>query len=194
VAFAINDRGQAVGASGSCGPFNSINQINLVPTHAVLWQKGKPIDLGNLGGDGHFNGIFATGLNNLGQVVGVSDTTGDTSFHAFLWKEGHMTDLGTLPGDSYSYATAISDRGQVVGLSLDANFNLRAAIWQNGNIANLNDFVPAETTLLLQTACSINGKGQIIGIALAKGTVNDYHAYLATPIIRDVESDNATPD
>jgi probable HAF family extracellular repeat protein len=186
VAFAINDRGQAVGASGSCGAFNSINQINLVPTHAVLWQKGEPIDLGNLGGDGHFNGIFATGLNNLGQVVGVSDTTGDASFHAFLWKEGHMTDLGTLPGDSYSYATAISDRGQVVGLSLDANFNLRAAIWQNGNIANLNDFVPAETTLLLQTACSINGKGQIIGIALAKGTANDYHAYLTTPIISNV--------
>jgi hypothetical protein len=76
-------------------------------------------------------------------------------------------------------------------LSLDANFNLR---WQNGNIANLNDFVPAETTLLLQTACSINGKGQIIGIALAKGTANDYHAYLATPTISYVESDSATPD
>jgi probable HAF family extracellular repeat protein len=93
-----------------------------------------------------------------------------------------MTDLGTLPGDSYSYATAISDKGQVTGLSLDANFNLRAIIWQNGTIANLNDLVPADTTLLLQTACSINAKGQIIGIALAKGTTSDFHAYLATPI------------
>jgi probable HAF family extracellular repeat protein len=182
VAFAINDRGQAVGASGSCGPFNVINQINLVPVHAVLWQNGKPVDLGNLGGDGHFNGIFATGLNNLGQVVGVSDTTGDTSFHGFLWNEGHMTDLGPLPGDSYSYAVAISDKGQVVGLSLDANFNLRAATWQNGNIANLNDLVPADTPLILQTACSINKKGQIIGIALVKGTANDFRAYLATPV------------
>ncbi len=182
VAFAINDRGQTVGASGSCGPFNVINQINLVPVHAVLWQNGKPVDLGNLGGDGHFNGIFATGLNNLGQVVGVSDTTGDTSFHGFLWNEGHMTDLGPLPGDSYSYAVAISDKGQVVGLSLDANFNLRAATWQNGNIANLNDLVPADTPVILQTACSINKKGQIIGIALAKGTANDFRAYLATPV------------
>jgi probable HAF family extracellular repeat protein len=193
VAFAINDRDQTVGASGSCGAFNSINQINLVPTHAVLWQKGKPIDLGNLGGDGHFNGIFATGLNNLGQVVGVSDTTSDASFHGFLWQDGHISDLPPLPGDSYSYATAISEKGKVTGLSLDANFNLRAVIWQNGTIANLNDLVPADTTLLLQTACSINAKGQIIGIALAKGTTSDFHAYLATPIL-DVDSDSAATD
>jgi len=182
VAFAVNDRGQAVGASGSCGPFNFINQINLVPIHAVLWQKGKPIDLGNLGGDGHFNGIFATGLNNLGQVVGVSDTTDDASFHGFLWQEGKMTDLGPLPGDAYSYATSISDSGQVLGVSLDANFNTRAVIWQGGAIVNLNDLVPGDTPLILQTACSINGKGQIIGIALTKGTANDFHAYVATPL------------
>lgn len=191
VAFAINDRGQAVGASGSCGPFNSINQINLVPTHAVLWQKGKPIDLGNLGGDGHFNGIFATGINNIGLVVGVSDTTGDASFHGFLWQDGHVSDLQPLPGDFYSYATAISDEGQVTGLSLDANFNLRAVFWHNGNVTNLNDLVPADTPLFLQTACSINDLGQITGIALAKGTTNEYHAYLATPIISDVDSATA---
>ena len=180
--LAINDRGLAVGASGSCGAFNSITQTNLVPLHAVLWQDGKPIDLGNLGGDGHFAGIYATGLNNLRQVVGVSDTTGDASFHAFLWQDGRMNDLEPLPGDSYSYATSISDKGQVVGLSLDANFNLRAVFWHNGNITDLNDLVPEDTLLSLQTACSINGLGQITGIALVKGTASDYHAYVATPV------------
>jgi probable HAF family extracellular repeat protein len=35
-----------------------------------------------------FFGIFATGLNDYGQVVGVSDTTDDQSFHAFLWQGG----------------------------------------------------------------------------------------------------------
>jgi len=192
VAFAINDRGQAVGASGSCGAFNTITLTNLVPLHAVLWQDGKPIDLGNLGGDGHFAGIYATGLNDVRQVVGVSDTTGDASFHGFLWQDGHMSDLQPLDGDSYSYATAISDKGLVLGLSLDANFNLQAVFWHNGNVTNLNDLVPADTPLFLQTACSINGLGQITGIALAKGTTNDYHAYLATPIISDVNSDSAT--
>jgi probable HAF family extracellular repeat protein len=191
VAYAINDRGQAVGGTGSCGAFNSITEVNLVALHAVLWQGGRPIDLGNLGGDGHFNGIYATGLNNAGQVVGVSDTTGDASFHGFLWQDGHMSDLQPLPGDSYSYATAISDTGLVLGLSIDANFNLRAVIWQNGVITNLNDRVPADATLFLQSACSINAKGQIIGFALVKGTASDYHAYLATPILGNVDSASA---
>lgn len=183
VAYAINDRGQAVGGTGTCGVFNSITEVNLVALHAVLWRGGKPIDLGNLGGDGHFNGIYATGLNNVGQVVGVSDTTGDASFHGFFWQDGHMSDLEPLPGDSYSYATAISDKGVVLGLSIAANFNLRAVTWQNGAITDLNDLVPADTTLLLQSACSINAKGQIIGFALVKGTASDFHAYLATPIV-----------
>jgi probable HAF family extracellular repeat protein len=182
VAYAINDSGQAVGGTGTCGVFNSINENNLVPRHAVLWQDGRPIDLGNLGGDGHFNGIFATGLNNVGQVVGVSDTTGDASFHGFLWQDGHISDLGPLPGDSYSYATSISSDGLVLGLSLDASFNLRAVIWQDGKITNLNDLVPADTLLFLQTACSVNREGKIIGIAVTKGSATDYHAYLATPI------------
>jgi probable HAF family extracellular repeat protein len=192
VALAVNEKGEAAGGTGSCGPFSTITLTNLVSLHAVVWHGSKPIDLGNLGGDGHFAGIYATGLNDVRQVVGVSDTTGDASFHGFLWQDGHMSDLQPLPGDSYSYATAISDKGQVTGLSLDANFNLRAVLWHNGNVTNLNDLVPADAALFLQTACSINGLGQITGIALAKGTTNDYHAYLATPIISDVNSDSAT--
>ena len=110
IAYAINDLGQAVGASGNCGPFNAIEQNNLTPLHAVLWRNGKAIDLGNLGGDGKFAGIYASGLNDDGQVVGTSDTTGDASFHGFLWQQGHITDLGTLTGDAYSSAIAISNR------------------------------------------------------------------------------------
>jgi probable HAF family extracellular repeat protein len=194
VALAVNEKGEAAGGTGSCGPFNTITLTNLVSLHAVLWQDGKPTDLGNLGGDGHFAGIYATGLNNVLQVVGVSDTTRDASFHGFLWQDGHMSDLQPLPGDSYSYATAISDKGLVLGLSLDANFNLRAALWEKGKPTDLNTLVPADTTLDLQTACSINKEGQITGIALAKGTASDYHAYLATPILGSVDSDTARPD
>ena len=102
IAFAINNLGQVVGATGTCGPFNTIEQNNLIPLHAVLWQNGNAIDLGNLGGDGKFFGIFASGLNDYGQVVGASDTTNDTSFHGFLWQQGHITDLVPLTGDSYS--------------------------------------------------------------------------------------------
>ncbi len=42
----------------------------------------------------------AFGINNLGQVAGLSGVPGDATAHAFLWQDGMMTDLGTLPGDS----------------------------------------------------------------------------------------------
>lgn len=180
VAVAVNERGDAAGASGSCGPFNAITLLKLVQRHAILWRGGEPIDLGNLGGDGLFGGIYASGLNNVGQVVGVSDTTNDASFHGFLWEAGHMTDLQTLPGDAYSVATAISDRGVVLGVSVDANFNIRAFVWQKGNMQDLNKLVAGSTPLFLQTACSINALGEIDGIAFDPAT-SEFHAYKAVP-------------
>jgi probable HAF family extracellular repeat protein len=183
VAFAINNLGQVVGATGTCGPFSSIEPNTLVSLHAVLWQNGKAIDLGNLGGDGKAFGIFAKGLNDYGQVVGASDTAGDASFHGFLWQQGHITDLGTLKGDSYSVAVAISNNGLVLGVSLDANFNPRATLWRNGTATDMNTLVPADSTLTLQSACSINDKGEIIGFAALKSNLNESHAYLAKPVV-----------
>ena len=182
IAVAINNLGQAVGASGNCGPFNVLAQNNLAPLHAVLWRNGKAINLGNLGGDGKFNGIYATGLNDYGQVVGTSDTTGDASFHAFLWQQGHITDLGTLAGDSYSAATSISNNGMVLGISISASFSPRAALWREGNAADMNTLVPQDTALYLQSACSINDKGEIIGFAVLKSNPIESHAYLAKPV------------
>ena len=171
-----------VGGTGTCGPFNAIEQNNLTPLHAVLWQNGKATDLGNLGGDGKSFGIFATGLNDYGQVVGASDTAGDASFHAFLWQKGHIADLGTLKGDSNSLGLAIGNNGLVVGASLDANFNPRAALWRNGTATDLNTLVPADSTLQLQTACSVNDKGEITGFAALKSNPSEYHAYVAKPV------------
>jgi uncharacterized membrane protein len=71
---------------------------------------------------------YATGANNRGQVVGwaengVHDSTCNTAFQilqfrAALWEpNGEMRELPPLPGDSTSAATAINDKGQVVGIS-----------------------------------------------------------------------------
>src|SRR5260370_19477350 len=46
-ATAINDLGQVVGISGDC--FIAVGFSSA--KHAVLWQNGVPIDLGNIGGD-----------------------------------------------------------------------------------------------------------------------------------------------
>jgi probable HAF family extracellular repeat protein len=178
--MAINDAGQAAGASGDCAAFSPILQDNLQPLHALLWEDGKATDLGNLGGTGHGFGIRAENLNNPGQVVGYSDTHGDASFHAFLWtRQTGIHDLGTVGSDVDSLAIGINDAGDVVGASIDASFNPRAFLRVGRELIDLNDLIPAGP-LYLFTACSINDRGEIIGIAIDKSS-GDVHAYLAVP-------------
>jgi probable HAF family extracellular repeat protein len=174
-AFAINDQGQVVGASGPC-------QFLAPPfRHAVLWQHDTVTDLGSLGGV-MFNA--ANGINNLGQVVGQSDLPGDAVTHAFFWQKGVMTDLGTLPGDSNSIAFDINDKGQVVGISCDVTFNCRAFLWQNGVMTDLNTLIPQSSPLFLTFGAGINNRAEITGSAcvLSNGTcTSEVPAFLAVP-------------
>ena len=179
-ALGINDNGQVVGVSGPCAAFNPNLGLYLVDSHALLWQDGTVTDLGNLGGDGGFGGNHACAINNQGQVVGHSDLTGDTTFHAYLWtKETGMRDLDTLLGDFASLALGINDRGEVVGASLDANFSLRAFLWENGVMTDLNALIPSNSGLYLQLAESINARGEIIGFG--QTSTGEVHGFLATP-------------
>jgi probable HAF family extracellular repeat protein len=189
MAYAINDSGQVVGASGTCAPYSIITGLYMQPLHALLWETGTVTDLGSLGGTGQGNGIIPHGINNQGQVVGYSDLKGNANFHAFLWARATgMQDLGTLTGDVNSLAIAINDAGDVVGVSLDANFNPRGFLWQNGTITDLNTLVPANSPLSLITACGINSSGQIVGFAVTSTGVA--HGYLLTPV---GESSSGTP-
>ena len=169
-AFAINDNGQAVGASGSCSAYSPYLLASFQPLHALLWQNGIATDLGNLGGKGTGFGHVAFGINNQGQVTGNSDLPGDQNAHAFLWQNGRMTDLGTLPGDVSSFAIAINDSSVVVGGSQDKDNNSRAMVVQSGVLHDLNDLVPADSPLYLTFACSINSSGEIDGVAVNKVT------------------------
>jgi probable HAF family extracellular repeat protein len=122
-----------------CAPFNLNLQIYLNPKHALLWQNGTVIDLGNLGGE---FGNIAFSVNRQGQVVGNSNLRGDQYSHAFLWtNEAGMKDLRPFHGDVISGALGINDRGEVIGVSLDANFNLRAVVWHNCVPIDLNTLV-----------------------------------------------------
>jgi len=180
VAFSVNDRGQVVGASGSCAPFNPNFLFNFLPAHALLWQNGDAVDLGNL--EGKLNN-FAHDINNRGEVVGGSDVTGDVTSHAFLWtpQTKKMQDLGTVAADFWSVALGINDNGQIVGASANADFSvLRAFVRENGVLVDLNGLILGQTNLFLETACSINAKGEIIGLAFDPNT-GDIHAYLALP-------------
>jgi probable HAF family extracellular repeat protein len=58
-----------------------------------------------------------------------------------------MQDLGTLPGDKSSVGVGIDDNGPVSGLSIDATGNIRAFLWQNGAMNDLNSLIPADSAL-----------------------------------------------
>lgn len=181
--LAVNDVGQLAGGTGNCSTFNPQILIGLQPLHAVLWQKdGTAIDLGNLGGNGQgFGGNLALGINNYGQVVGISGLSDNVSFHGFLWTKeaGKMMDLGAAPGIGNSSAIAINDNGVIVGVSSDAT-HFSATIWKNGVAADLNTLIPPHSPLHLLLACSINSSGQIIGLAV--NSRGQLHGYLLSPV------------
>ncbi|HEY2473811.1 MAG TPA: hypothetical protein VGI19_03325 [Candidatus Cybelea sp.] len=158
-AISFNQQGQAVGASGLC--YWDQPQAAI---HAVLWQNGSAIDLGNLGGS---QGNVGNDINNRGQIVGASDIAGDQTQHAFLWQNGVMSDLGTLPGDVWSYAFGINDKGQIVGESCDAGFDhCRGFIWQNRSMTDLNLLVPPNSKTYLYYGGDINDRGEIASAAV----------------------------
>ena len=105
-ATAINQLGQIVGITGRCD--QAVGRFSAI--HAVMWEGGKVIDLGNIGGNSWNTPMD---VNNWGEVVGFADLAGDPTgnnptFHAFLWtREQGMVDLGTLAGDAISEALGV---------------------------------------------------------------------------------------
>jgi probable HAF family extracellular repeat protein len=178
----INENGDIVGASGNCAALNPDTGLHLQPLHALLWEAGRLVDLGNLGGTGKFFGHFGHTINNNREVVGYSDIGGDKGVHAFRWtKVGGMEDLGTLSGDGHSIGIGLNDAGVATGISVAPDFStIRAFVWRGGMMTDLNQLIPAASALYLLTACSINNRGEIIGFAVDhKGNL---HGYLAAPV------------
>jgi len=170
-AFWINDQGQAVGDTGTCGG---------ATIHAVSWGNGTASPLPDLG-----TGAIAQGNNNRGQIVGTVGSADGTTQYGALWQNDVLTSLGTLPGDFAAIATGINDRGQVVGSSWDSSFNWsHAFIYQDGVMTDLNTLFPASSNLYATMANKINERGQISGMAtvLSGPDAGNIHAFLATPV------------
>jgi probable HAF family extracellular repeat protein len=90
------------------------------PRHAFLWDQVNGMqDLGYL--PGHDSSAEAYGINDQGQVVGVSRAAPpQANGHAFVWQDGTMTDVGNQGGGLESHAFGIDPSGLVVG---DASFS-----------------------------------------------------------------------
>lgn len=164
--IAINDVGQVVGGANTNQeaighPYPHSLRTPSVQHHAYLWDEADGMrDLGTLGGDF----AWGTGVNDLGQVVGLSYTGNQAEYHAFLWDEaGGMQDLGTLPGGQWSEAKAINNAGQVVGMSGTAG-DPHGFIWDSTNgMRAIEDLLPGDTGWSYFHPADINNAGQILG-------------------------------
>jgi probable HAF family extracellular repeat protein len=168
---------QLLGESWSSAAFystpNNVGYINL----GFVWQNGQMRGLPNFPGG---NNGFATGANNLGQVVGWAENgvhdptcccTQVLQFLPAVWTLGQpdqIQDLPLITGDSSGAATAINDNGQMVGISgicdqaVGRHTAKHAVLWENGTVTDIYPNAPAPWW---NTPTAINQRGDVVGFA-----------------------------
>jgi probable HAF family extracellular repeat protein len=165
-AVAINDAGEVVG--------HFYTQYHDGPKLAVLYHAGKVLEIGTLGG-GSSNGVA---INRTGDVVGYAQLAGGEQ-RAFVFSHGKIKNLGTLAGGTQSFAYGIDDHGRIVGASDAKDSPLRAIIYTDGVMQDLNKLIPADSGWALTEAKAINESGQIVGYGFFEG---ERRAFLLTPV------------
>ena len=113
------------------------------------------------------------GINAAGEVAGLASAGGS----AFAFRLGQFTDLGTLPGGSYSSAYALNNRGQVVGTSGLAGFDIglpfgHAFVFSHGRMTDLGTLGGSWSQ-----AFAIADSGAVAGGAYVAGDLTQ-HAFL----------------
>jgi probable HAF family extracellular repeat protein len=204
-AMSINNEGWTVIQDASMVPGQQDNAGGtILKARDAIAINGFQIDLGTLGGQ---NSWMNWGeINDFGQIVGYSETAvpdpnGEDlctfgthlTCRPFLWELFHMSALPTLGGNN-GQASAINNRGQIVGFAEDGtvdsscpanktnNRTQLPVLWENGKAKALptgND--PGGNALW------INDKGQIVGFTGPCGATN--HA-----VVWDNDNVNTLPD
>jgi uncharacterized membrane protein len=174
----INDRGVAVGISGSCdvavGAYSA--------AHVVKWVDGAPVELPTLGAPA-WNTPNA--INGRGEVVGFVNQAG-TEGDAFDpvavdWApSGALHVLGVLPGGALSEALGLNTAGEVVGQSCTASFTCSGFVVDGGQMYDLQDLVTGAPGIQITSANDVNNRGQITGQAYDPATGASV-TFLATP-------------
>jgi probable HAF family extracellular repeat protein len=161
------------GETFSCAPFFGTPHTGHI-CRGFVWQDDVMTGLPTLGG----NNSYAAGANNRGQIVGWAENTVHDStcvlpqvlqFRAVVWKpkDSQIQELPPFSDDTSSAATAINERGQVVGISgtCDRAFGrfsaAHAVIWQDGTVTDLGSL----GGVAWNTPTAINQHGDIAGFS-----------------------------
>ncbi len=140
--------------------------------HAILRQDGQLIDLGALPGD---TVSRAFGINDLGQVVGLSVNTDGLSprVRPVLWQQSQAIEL---PGGEGCAATAINNKGHI-------GFRCGAWNWRDGQrvvIGALPGYSRAEVTALNDADVAVgtmsDGTGRSTAFRWESGVLTDLGA------------------
>ena len=187
----LNIRGTGVGAADTSTPDpNFLHSNGFFPSdgfivHAFQWQKGVLTDLGALPGG---NNSFATWISANGLIAGFSengviDPQADIpQVNAVLWKDGQIINLGGY----FSSASAVNNRGQVVGNTLNTAtlpaLNVRAFLWENGAMQDLGTLGGLDSF-----AFFVNERGQVAGMSFPNSAAsqNCAFAFVTHPFLWD---------
>ncbi len=181
--------------------------------HAAAWMNESILDLRTLGGPN--SAVIWPVKDDRGLIAGIAETPDDDPYkenwscsaffpsvthkvcRGFLWQNGVMTALPTL-GGTHGYASAVNNRGQVVGWAENTVqdptcvfpqiFQFRAVMWDlQGHVLELPP-VAGDTT---SAATAINDQGQVVGISgicdRSVGRFSAIHAVLwQDSIVKDI--------
>jgi probable HAF family extracellular repeat protein len=166
-AICINNHGRIAG--------HFYTSVHIGYSRGFFHEEGAdPIDIGSLGG----NNTVVSGINDSDQVVGYSHIlNGD--LRAYVWDRIHgFLTINPFPGGTQSLAYDINNRGQIVGASDSIVKRLRAFIYTDGRLQDLNSLITSGSGWELVTARAINDRGQIVGEGVIGG---ERRAYLLNP-------------
>jgi probable HAF family extracellular repeat protein len=154
IAADINDAGTVVGEATDFATGQSL---------AFTWTRRtgmRELDV-SLGGVDS----VATGINRFGQIAGTSQT-GAGDFHALLRDvNGDVLDLGALPdGSGSSSATAVNDRGQVVGTRGPRGQITEGFVWDERH--GMQPLIEDPPPFFVPFPLGINNHGVVVGEVL----------------------------
>ncbi len=177
--LSINNQGDAAGVVAYAATTDGVGVLG-AKGFAFFWDHSRQalLSLDNLCGNQMYYS-FATKVNDLKQVVGVSETVDQRIgserqiWHACLWEKGQVSDLGVLEPGEDSIAYSINNEGVVIGMSGDL-FKTTGAPEASGQpfnwssdigMQNLNNLIDPSMGWQILDIKDINNQGEVVGFA-----------------------------